>query len=71
MFKDDENRLLRLPEVCRLTGIGRSQLYAMARDGRFPTPIKISERCSAWSEADVREWIAERIAAAKAAKKVA
>jgi prophage regulatory protein len=62
----EEPRLIRLPEVQRLTGLGRSQTYALARAGKFPTPIKISERCSAWDERAVRAWIADRIAAASA-----
>lgn len=61
-MSDIEIRLIRLPEVQRMTGLGRSQTYALAAQKRFPTPIKLSERCSAWVEADVRAWIADRIA---------
>jgi len=66
-----ETRLLRRHEVEHLTGIGRSSLYAMARSGRFPQPVKISERCSAWNEVEVRAWIAARIEAAKTARAAA
>lgn len=62
-----EERLIRLPEVKYLTGLGRSQLYALAARGEFPAPLKLSRRCSAWREAQVREWIAQRIAQAQAA----
>lgn len=61
-----ETRLIRLPEVSRMTGLGKSQVYALANAGRFPAPIKLSERCSAWQESEVRAWIAERIAARNA-----
>ncbi|HEY0179820.1 MAG TPA: AlpA family transcriptional regulator [Dokdonella sp.] len=57
-----ETRLIRLPEVLRLTGLGKSQVYALAKAGKFPTPIKLSERCSAFEESEIRAWIAERIA---------
>lgn len=67
-MQSETPRLIRLPEVQRLTGLGRSQTYALARDGRFPQPIKISERCSAWVEADVRSWIDAHIAASKVEK---
>lgn len=63
---DSEIRLIRLPEVSRLTGLGKSQVYALANAGKFPPPIKLSERCSAWQESEVRAWIAERIAARNA-----
>jgi prophage regulatory protein len=62
MSDHPETRLIRLPEVARLTGLGRSQLYALAAAGKFPSPLKLSERCSAWAEPEVRAWIAERIA---------
>jgi prophage regulatory protein len=62
---EEQPRLIRLPEVQRMTGLGRSQTYALARAGKFPSPLKISERCAAWDERAVRAWIAERIAAAK------
>lgn len=67
MSTSNETRLIRLPEVQRLTALGRSQLYALAKAGRFPSPLKLSERCSAWNETDVRAWIDARIAEARAA----
>jgi prophage regulatory protein len=53
--------LLRLPEVVRISGVRRSQIYALVKQKRFPSPIKLSERCSAFLESEVRVWIAERI----------
>ncbi|MBS0570196.1 MAG: AlpA family phage regulatory protein [Proteobacteria bacterium] len=64
-----ETRLLRLPDVMALTSLRKSQLYALAKSGQFPQPLKLSERCSAWSEMSVRAWIAERIAAAEQSRK--
>ena len=62
-----DETLLRLPDVRRMTGLGRSQIYALAKQGRFPRPVKLSERCSAFLESEVRAWIAERVAASRAA----
>jgi prophage regulatory protein len=62
----NETRLIRLPEVIRHTGLSRSQVYALAAKDRFPRPLKLSERCSAWQEPAVNSWIAERIAASSA-----
>jgi prophage regulatory protein len=59
------HRLIRLPEVQRLTGLGRSQLYALASQNEFPKPLKLSQRCSAWVEADVHAWIAHRVERAR------
>jgi prophage regulatory protein len=62
-----ETRLIRLNEVLHITGLGRSTLYALALAGKFPSPIKLSSRCSAFVESEVRAWMAARIAAARMA----
>jgi len=54
--------LWRLPTVSGMTGLGRSQIYALIRAGHFPRPCKLSERCSAWDSAEIEGWIADRIA---------
>ena len=54
--------LLRLKEVCRRTGKSRSDIYRCIAEGRFPAPVKLGERSSAWVEAGVSDWVAARIA---------
>lgn len=54
-------RLLKMPEVMTQTGLSRSHLYALAQKGEFPKPVKLSERSSAWVEAEVVGWIEARI----------
>lgn len=53
-------RMLRLPKVIELTGLGRDSIYRLANAGQFPRPRKISERASAWREDEIREWIESR-----------
>ncbi len=53
---------IRLEQVKARTGLSRSTLYAYIRDGRFPSPVTISDRCVAWVESEIDTWIAERIA---------
>ena len=55
-------RLLRLPAVLDQTGMRRSLLYEEMAEGRFPTPVKLSERAIAWPSDEIDAWIAERIA---------
>ncbi len=55
------NQILRLPEVSRRTGLGRSSLYAYIQGGRFPRPIKLGPRAVGWLDAEVSEWIAARV----------
>ncbi len=52
----DHHRLLRLPEVLRMTGLSRSTLYRLIGEGRFPAPVRIGPRAVAWRERDVLEW---------------
>jgi prophage regulatory protein len=54
-------RFIKLPEVMAQTGLSRSHTYALAQKGEFPQPVKLSERSSAWIEAEVLDWIECRI----------
>jgi prophage regulatory protein len=48
----------RLPKICAVTGLGRSTIWAWVRQERFPKPIKLSSRASAWRVEDINEWLA-------------
>jgi len=52
-------KLLRISKVISLTGKCRSSIYS---DPTFPKPIRIGKRAAAWVEAEVNDWIANRIA---------
>lgn len=52
---------LRLPEVCKITGLHRSMIYRMQAEKRFPQRIKLTERAVGWLEREVQEWLAQRI----------
>ena len=59
-YKTAQSRkLLKAQQVAELTSISRSHLHRLARDGKFPKPIKIGQNRSAWLESDVQEWISE------------
>jgi prophage regulatory protein len=53
-------RLIRLPDVERMTGLRRSAIYQRIQRGEFPPPRKITTRCSAWLETDVADWVRAR-----------
>jgi prophage regulatory protein len=40
----------------------KPQIWRKVRDKTFPAPIKIGAARNAWVEAEIDEWIAERIA---------
>ena len=54
-------QILRLPEVCKATGLGRSMVYQLEAERRFPARVRISERAVGWVEEEVQGWLAERI----------
>lgn len=55
------DRLMRLPEVQRLTGLGRSAIYQQMKEGFFPRSVKVGPRAASWSEAAVQAWIRQRL----------
>ncbi|MFM9860607.1 AlpA family transcriptional regulator [Pseudoxanthobacter sp. M-2] len=56
-------QILRLPEVKRATGLGRSSIYAHIAEGRFPKPVPLSGRAVGWLESEIAAWQASRVAA--------
>jgi prophage regulatory protein len=54
-------RFIRRNQVQQITGLSRSSIYAMVADGTFPKQIKIGRRAVAWLEAEIDDWMHERI----------
>ena len=54
----EPDRLLRLPEVERLTGMSRSTIYDRIRKERFPHTVEMKGNIAAWRESDLRRWLA-------------
>jgi prophage regulatory protein len=57
----ENTSLLRLSEVVKITGLARATIYAKAANGSFPSPIKLSDRASAWIASELEQWIQDRI----------
>jgi len=56
---------LRLPEVLRLYPVRKSTWWAGVRSGRYPKPVKLGARATAWRAEDIRGLI-ETVAAQSA-----
>jgi len=54
-------QILRLPQVCRMTGLGRSMIYQLEAERRFPSRVRIGARAVGWVESEVQGWLAGRI----------
>ncbi|MEO8186131.1 MAG: AlpA family transcriptional regulator [Burkholderiaceae bacterium] len=47
----------RLRDVMRITALSRSTVYRRVAEGRFPSPVHLGGRASAWPSAALQEWI--------------
>ena len=54
---DQPDRFLRLDEVKRRVGLGKSMIYRLIQEGKFPAPYKISAFASRWSDREIVAWI--------------
>jgi prophage regulatory protein len=61
----DSIRILRLPQVCEVTGLCRSMIYQMEADLLFPQRVKIGTRAVGWVDKEVNAWLMRRIAASR------
>ncbi len=48
---------VRLPQVLALIPIGKTQFWKGIKEGKFPAPIKLGARTSAWKVEDIRALI--------------
>ena len=52
---------LRLPDVKKRTGFGRSHISSLIKQGKFPKQINLGSQSVAWIESEVPDWMKERI----------
>jgi prophage regulatory protein len=55
-------KILRLPQVCEVTGLCRSMIYQLEADLRFPQRVKIGIRAVGWLDNEVNAWLIRRVA---------
>ena len=55
-------RIIRTEDLTRRLGLSRTTIFRNVKAGRFPAPIKISQRAIGWRIDDVEAWIAARAA---------
>ncbi|NBC37812.1 AlpA family phage regulatory protein [Novosphingobium sp. FSY-8] len=52
------DRLLRLKQVMDIVALGKTMIYRLISEGRFPKPLKPCSNASRWSEGEVYAWVA-------------
>ncbi len=55
-----ETGFVRLPEVLKVFPVSKSTWWAGVKEGRFPQPVKLGPKISAWRVNDIRELIASQ-----------
>ncbi len=48
---------VRVPEILKIFPIGKSTWWQGVKDGRFPKPVKLGQRTTAWRVEDIRALI--------------
>lgn len=64
------DKLIEIEIVCALCSIKRSTVYSWLKDPSydFPRPVHLGARIVRWSEADVLQWVQNRIHHARSEK---
>ena len=44
---------VRMPSVLRMTGLGRSTIYRLMAEDKFPRAVRIGDRAVAWRQTDI------------------
>jgi prophage regulatory protein len=52
-----ETGFVRLSQVLNVIPVGKTCWWEGVKSGRFPKPIKLTERCTAWRAEDIHELI--------------
>jgi prophage regulatory protein len=50
-------KVLKVEEVIQLTRLSRSTINRLKQLGKFPEPIRLSDRSIGWLEDDIQGWI--------------
>ena len=50
-------KVLKINEVVELTSLPRSTVYFLIKKGKFPKPIRLSDRRVGWLYVDIVNWL--------------
>ena len=56
-FTIPETGFVRLAQILTVIPLGKSCWWEGVKSGRFPKPIKLSRRCTAWRAEDIHDLI--------------
>jgi len=50
-------RMLRLSQVVEKTGLGKTSIYELQKQGRFPRSVNLTGHSVRWIEAEIEAWL--------------
>jgi prophage regulatory protein len=51
---------VRMAAIVRMTGLGRSTIYRLMAERKFPAPVQLAKCAVAWRRVDLDQWSAGR-----------
>ena len=57
----EANEVSTIKQVKERVGLGRTSIYKLVAEGKFPKPVHILGRNVAWVDSEVDEWMMDRI----------
>lgn len=54
---DPVDRIVRVEEACRISGLSRSAIYRMTRSGRFPMARRLTRQAIGWRLSEIMVWM--------------
>ena len=52
--------MLRLRSVLQMTALSKSTLYRLIKQGKFPPPLRLTQRAVRWRREEVTGWLKKR-----------
>jgi prophage regulatory protein len=50
-------KIIRVPQVSALTGLSRSSIYRLEKEGSFPQRKQLGKRMTGWVDDEVQHWL--------------
>ena len=57
------DRILRIPEVVKITGLSRTTIWRRVKSDDFPAPVRLGSlatRSVGWRESQINDWLDSR-----------
>lgn len=53
----DTDRIIRLKELIKITGVSKSHIYRSVESGSLPSPFRIGKRAVGWRLSAINAWL--------------